>query len=91
MILVIKAGKVIATHTNEQEYVIDRYPADCEVIKVVDNAVEFPLDEQGSPRGLPEDPRSKGIPYVDLKKQGTAEQRLADLEAAIAALLGGGA
>lgn len=89
MILVIKSGKVIATHTDEQEYVIDRYPADCEIIKVADNVVEFPHDEEGKPTGLPEDPRPKGIPYIGLKKQGTTEQRLADLEAAIAALLGG--
>lgn len=91
MILVIKEGKAIAAHTNEQEYVIDRYPADCEIIKVADNIVKFPEDEEDRPTGLPEDPRPKGVPYVDLKKQGTTEQRLTDLEAALAALLGGGA
>lgn len=91
MILVIKAGKVVAIHTDEQEYVITRYPADCEVIKVADDAVDFPRDGEGRPTGLPEDPRPKGIPYTDLKKQGTTEQRIADLEAALAALLGGGA
>ncbi|MGB9661347.1 MAG: hypothetical protein ACPL5F_04930 [Moorellaceae bacterium] len=89
MILVIKAGKVIAIHTDEQEYVINRYPAECEVIKIADSAVEFPRNEEGRPTGLPEDPRPKGMPYIDLKKQGTTEQRLADLEAAIAALIGG--
>lgn len=90
MLLVIKEGKVIATHTDEQTYVIDRYPADCEIIKVADNAVEFPRDEEGRPIGLPEDPRLKGVSYEDLKKQGTTEQRLADIEAALAVLLGGG-
>lgn len=91
LILIIKAGKVIATHTDEQEYVVDHYPADCEVIKVADNAMEFPRDEEGRPTGLPEDPRPKGVSYVDLRSQGTTEQRIADLEAALAALLGGGA
>jgi hypothetical protein len=91
LILVIKAGKTIAVHTDEQEYVVTRYPADCEFIKVADNAVEFPHDEEGRPTGLPEDPRPKGVSYVDLKKQGTTEQRLADLEVALVALLGGGA
>ena len=91
LILVIKAGKVIATHTDEQEYVIDRYPADCEIIKVADSVIEFPRDEEGRPTVLPEDPRSKGVPHIDLRRQGTTEQRLADLEAALAALLGGGA
>ncbi|MDI6711456.1 MAG: hypothetical protein QME76_12380 [Bacillota bacterium] len=90
MILVIKEGKVIATHTDDQEYVVDHYP-DCDVIKVVDNAVEFPRDKEGRPTGLPEDPRLKGVPYVDLKRQGITKQRLADLETALAALLGGGA
>jgi len=89
LILVIKAGKTIAVHTDEQEYVVTRYPADYEVIKVADSAVEFPYDEEGRPAGLPEDPRSKGVSYVDLRKQGTIEQRLADLEAALAAILGG--
>lgn len=91
LILVIKAGKTIAIHADEQEYVVTRYPADCEVIKVADNAVEFPRDEEGRPTWLPEDPRPKGVPYIDLKRYGTTEQRLADLEAALAALLGGGA
>lgn len=90
MILVIRNSKVIAYHSDDQEYVIDHYPVDCEIIRVADNVVEFSLSEDGA-TNMPEDPRPKGVPYTDLRKQGTAEQRIADLETALAALLGGGA
>ncbi|MFZ5688689.1 MAG: hypothetical protein ACOY9Y_11040 [Bacillota bacterium] len=88
MILVIKNSKVIATHTDEQTYIIDRYPVECEIIKVADNAVEFTQDEEGRQTGLPEDPRLKGVPYVNLKTTPTAEQRLEALEIAMLTNLG---
>lgn len=78
MILVIKNGKVFAIHTDEQEYVVNNYAADCDVIKVPDDAVEFPRDAAGRPVGMPEDPRPKGVSYIDLRKQGTSEEVLAN-------------
>jgi len=80
MILVCKDRKVIAYHTDDQEYVIDRYPQDCEILKV--EQVEF--DEEGWPL-YPE-----GKPALDLRTTGSTEQRLRDLEMALSYLLGGG-
>jgi len=80
MILVCKNRKVIAYHTDDQEYVIDRYPQDCEILKV--EQVEF--DEEGWPL-YPE-----GKPALDLRTTGSTEQRLRDLEMALSYLLGGG-
>jgi len=80
MILVCKNRKVIAYHTDDQEYVIDRYPQDCEILKV--EQVEF--DEEGWPL-YPE-----GQPALDLRTTGSTEQRLRDLEMALSYLLGGG-
>jgi len=80
MILVCKNRKVIAYHSDEQEYVIDRYPQDCEILKV--EQVEF--DEEGWPL-YPE-----GKPALDLRTTGSTEQRLRDLEMALSYLLGGG-
>ncbi len=81
MILVIKGGKVIAYHNDNQEDVIkNKYPG-CELIKIADNDVQF--DEEGWPLV----PQSG----IRLNMIGTTEQRLADLEAALIALLGGGA
>lgn len=79
MILVIKDGKVIAYHEDGQD-VLDKYP-NCAIIKVKDEEVVF--DEEG----WPQMPQSG----IDLRIVGNVEQRLADLEAALAALLGGGA
>lgn len=81
MILVCKNKKVIAFHTDEQEYVVDRYPADCEILKVDDSKVEF--DEEGFPK-YPE----KGA--ENLRVKGSIEQRLRDIEMALATILGGG-
>ena len=80
MILICKDRRVIAYHTDDQEYVIERYPQDCEILKV--EQVEF--DEEGWPK-YPE-----GKPTVDLRLLGNTEQRLRDLEIALAYLLGGG-
>jgi len=80
MILVCKDRKVIAYHTDDQEYVIDRYPQDCEILKV--EQVEF--NEEGWPL-YPE-----GKPALDLRTTGSTEQRLRDLEMALSYLLGGG-
>jgi len=77
MILVIKDGKVIAYHEDGQD-VLDKYP-NCAIIKVKDEEVVF--DEEG----WPQVPQSG----IDLRTMGNMEQRIADLEAAIAALLGG--
>ena len=79
MILVIKDGKVIAYHEDGQD-VLDKYP-NCAIIKVKDEEVVF--DEEG----WPQVPQSG----IDLQTIGNMEQRIADLEAALAALLGGGA
>ncbi|WP_079933287.1 hypothetical protein [Carboxydocella sp. ULO1] len=89
MILVLKEGRTIAIHTDEQEFVVDLYPG-CEIIKVANDAIELTRDKEGRLTGLPEDPRSKGIPCIELKRHGSIEQRIADLEAALAALIGGG-
>lgn len=78
MILVIKDGKVIAYHEDGQD-VLDKYP-NCAIIKVKDEEVVF--DEEG----WPQVPQSG----IDLRIAGSVEQRLADLEAALVALLGGG-
>jgi len=78
MILVIKDGKVIAYHEDEQD-VLDKYPG-CAIMKVKDEEVTF--DEEG----WPQMPKSG----IDLRTMGNTEQRLADIEAALAALLGGG-
>lgn len=78
MILVIKDGKVIAYHEDGQD-VLDKYP-NCTIIKVKDEEIVF--DEEG----WPQMPQSG----IDLRIAGTAEQRLADLEVALMALLGGG-
>ena len=79
MILVIKDGKVIAYHEDGQD-VLDKYP-NCAIIKVKDEEVVF--DEEGWPQ----------VPHsgIDLRIVGSVGQRLADLEAALAALLGGDA
>lgn len=79
MILVIKDGKVIAYHEDGQD-VLDKYP-NCAIIKVKDEEVVF--DEEG----WPQMPQSG----IDLRIVGNVEQRLADLEVALMALLGGGA
>jgi len=80
MILVVKDSKVIAYHGDNQEDVIkNKYPG-CELIKIADNEVEF--DEEGWPLA------PQGGTRLDIL--GTLEQRLADLEVALAALLGGG-
>ena len=76
MILVIKDGKVIAYHEDGQD-VLDKYP-NCAIIKVKDEEVVF--DEEG----WPQMPQSG----IELRIVGNVEQRLADLEAALAALLG---
>lgn len=78
MILVIKDGKVIAYHEDGQD-VLDKYP-NCAIIKAKDEEVVF--DEEG----WPQVPQSG----IDLRIAGSVEQRLADLEAALVALLGGG-
>ena len=78
MILVCKNGRVIAYHDDNQD-VIDKYP-DCEIFKV--DMVEF--DEEGWPLY----PQRGG---ANLRSIGGIEQRIADLETALAALLGGGA
>jgi hypothetical protein len=79
MILVCKNNKVIAYHDDNQDDIINKYPADHEIIKV--DIVEFDED------GWPLYPRSGG---TNLRTMGNTEQRIADLEAAIAAILGGG-
>ena len=79
MILVIKDGKVIAYHEDGQD-VLDKYP-NCAIIKVKGEEVVF--DEEG----WPQVPQSG----IDLRIVGSVGQRLADLEAALVALLGGGA
>ena len=80
MILICKDRKVIAYHADEQEYVIERYPQDCEVLKV--DQAEF--DEEGWPK-YPE-----GKLTLNLRVTGSTEQRLRDLEIAISYLLGVG-
>ena len=79
MILVIKDGKVIAYHEDGQD-VLDKYP-NCAIVRIKDKDVVF--DEEG----WPQMPQSG----IDLRIVSSAEQRLADLEAALAALLGGDA
>jgi len=79
MILVIKDGKVIAYHEDGQD-VLDKYP-NCAIVRIKDEDVVF--DEEG----WPQMPQSG----IDLRIAGSVEQRLVDLEAALAALLGGGA
>ena len=79
MILVIKDGKVIAYHEDGQD-VLDKYP-NCAIVRIKDEDVVF--DEEG----WPQVPQSG----IDLRIAGSVEQRLADLEAALAALLGGDA
>ena len=83
MILVIKGGKVIAYHEDGQD-VLDKYP-NCAIIKVKDEDVVF--DEEGWPQ-MPQSGIDCGI---DLRTMGNVKQRIADLEAALTALLGGGA
>jgi len=80
MILICKDRKVIAYHADEQEYVIERYPQDYEVLKV--DQVEF--DEEGWPK-YPE-----GKPAFNLRVTGSTEQRLRDLEIALSYLFGVG-
>ena len=79
MIIVVRKGKILATHTDDQEYVVDRYSQDCDIIKA-DGSFAPDMD----------DPRKDGIPFVDLRKIGSLDQRIADLEAANATILGGG-
>jgi len=78
MILVVKNNKVIAYHGDNQEDVIkDKYPG--ELIKIADSEAQF--DEEGWPRI----PQGGGI---KLNKMETLKQRVADLEVAVAAILG---
>jgi len=79
MILVVKNNKVIAYHSDNQEDVIkDKYPW-CELMKIADSEAQF--DEEGWPRI----PQGGGI---KLNKMETLKQRVADLEVAVAAILG---
>ena len=82
MILVIKGGKkggkVIAYHEDGQD-VLDKYP-NCAIVRIKDEDVVF--DEEG----WPQVPQSG----IELRIIGNMEQRIADLEAALVALLGVG-
>lgn len=78
MILVIKGGKVIAYHEDGQD-VLDKYP-NCAIVRIKDEDVVF--DEEG----WPQVPQSG----IDLRTMGNMEQRISDLEMAIAVILGGG-
>ncbi|MBO8158817.1 hypothetical protein [Thermosyntropha sp.] len=80
MILVIKGGRVLAYHADTQkDDIINKY-LDSELVQVPDNEVQF--DEEGWPLL----PQNTG---VNINTLGSTEQRIADLEVALAAIIGG--
>ncbi len=88
MLFVIRNGKVFATHDDNQE-ILDKYPQGCEIIQIDDLQVKAYLQKFGEEVTEIPDPRNEIQEWVDIRKVGALKQRLADLEEALAALLGG--
>jgi uncharacterized protein with von Willebrand factor type A (vWA) domain len=88
MLFVIRNGKVFATHSDTQN-VVDKYPQNYDIIQISDAVAHAYLSQFGEGEEIP-DPRTRGIDAVDVRVMGTYEQKIADLEEALAQLLGGG-